>query len=201
MRQRTARHIDIGAQTHPVIEIDDIIGSHTDAAIRCGSAESVDLGGAVDINVTAKCVAVICVRSGEPKDAADDGVTTGGVWLEHFAGGASALEYGTGWLVTSNFFCDPHTPEGCAVGTRLVAETELRCGDFVDLDWLAFAYEQHFLVADANNHFVMAVHNGTATIQERNNAKEGEKKAGDTFFHESVWIRYVGGWRFDRLGT
>ncbi len=79
--------------------------------------------------------------------------------------------------VVADFFGDLQASERGAVAVRPVADAELGSGNLVGFDRGAVVDEQHFLIADADDHFVAGVlaERGVATAGEADGGKQAER--------------------------
>jgi hypothetical protein len=117
---------DDGADGDLIEELDDIPGTHPDAAPAHGLADGPFLGGAVDVDAAAAGVAVLGLEAIEPDDAGDDGVAARGVDGEDLAGGGAVADDGAGGQVFADLIADAQLAKGGAVTIEAIAGAELR---------------------------------------------------------------------------
>ncbi len=164
---------DPSSGPNSVVEIDDVAGFHADAAVADRAADVALFRGAVDVDVAAEGVLVLGLGAAEPEDAGDDGVATGGVRWEDFAGGFAAFEDGAGGFPVADFLGDFHGADGRFVAAGSIAEAEFGGGDAVTRDREALIAQFEPLLRDADVEDVIPVFD-TAT-EKGDGEEEGDE--------------------------
>lgn len=131
----------------------------------------------MDVDVAAVGVGVPAFFAFEPEDAGDDGIATGGVDGDDFAGRASAFEFHAHGLTGADFFGDFESAQGGAVGAGDVTEGEAGGGDGEGGEELLLFEDGHALFGDGDDDAVAAV--GAGGEQSEAGGQEEEGGSGD----------------------
>ena len=111
----------------------------------------------MDVNRAAEGVLISGLGPRQPHDPGDDRVAAWGIRLEHLAGGSAGFKNRSKRRIVANFFRDLKAADGSAVASRTVTEAELGGGNFVAFDRATISDQKHFLIAHADDHFIMSI--------------------------------------------
>ena len=167
----------LGVHSNGVEQLDDITRSHANASEADRLPNIPLLGGAVNVDVSGKGIAVAGFEALQPEDARDDRITAGGVHRQNLAGRHAAFENGSSGHVITDFF--PHAEFADWRGIRAtgIAETEFRGGDREGARGFSIAEQNHLLVGSADDHLVLRI--GGAADEEKGGA---DQKSGTRIF-------------------
>src|SRR5213083_553989 len=84
------------SDSYDVVQLDDVAGTHPDAAVTRGRADSPFLWRAVDVNVPCKRVCILRFKSTQPQDPRHDRVPTWRVGQDNLASATPVFEYRAG---------------------------------------------------------------------------------------------------------
>ena len=141
---------DVGADLDFVVDLENVVAAHADAAVAAGVAQGGFLGGAVDVD--ASLVGVIGAEEAlEPDDAGDDGVAAAGVGGDDFAGRRAVLDDGALGEVIADLVVNPEEAERCFVTVKLVADPETGGGDDEGAGGFAFLEDGELLVRNGDD--------------------------------------------------
>ncbi|MEZ5301157.1 MAG: hypothetical protein R3F11_10960 [Verrucomicrobiales bacterium] len=90
--QRTFEDLDLGSDPNPVVEVDDILRLHPDAAVADGKPDISLLWGAVDVDESVIGTLVSLLFAAQPDDPGDDWIAPRRIRLQDFAGKLPAFE-------------------------------------------------------------------------------------------------------------
>src|SRR6516225_3419003 len=104
--ERRSDNCHCRTHSYDVVQLYDIAGAHSDASIARRQTDSPFFGRAVDVNISAERIGVLCFESTQPENARHDWVSPGRIRKHNFAGPPAVFKYGTRWGAIANFFCD-----------------------------------------------------------------------------------------------
>ena len=116
---------------HGVEKADDVARFHADAAIAGRPADAVFLGGAVNVDAASEGAGVLRFESAEMQDAGDDGIATGRVGTQDFAGPALPVEDGSHRGIATDFRRDLQHSERGGETAWAISDTEFGSGDAI----------------------------------------------------------------------
>src|SRR6266576_5212008 len=108
--QRRGNNGDRGADSYDVVQLYDVTGAHSNAAVACRRTNFPLLRCAVDVNVPPKCIRILRFESTQPENACDNRIATRGVGHDNFSRAPPVLEYRPRWHLVANFFGDLQLP-------------------------------------------------------------------------------------------
>lgn len=127
----------------------------------------------MDVDVAAVGICVPTFLAFQPENPGDDGVATGGVDGDDFAGGAAAFEFHAHGLTGTDFFGDFESAQGGTVGAGDVSEGEAGGGDGEGGEKLVLLEDSHALFRDRDDDAVAAVGTGGEQGEAGCNSEEG----------------------------
>jgi hypothetical protein len=161
-------------QTNGVEEFDDILGFHANTTIAYGPADIALLGRAMNVDIAAVGIAIFVIKTFQPENARNDGITTRRIHREDFASGLAAFENRSGRQTMANFFFYAQYAKRRGVGTGPVANAEFGSGHRVNREGLAIAENEHFLICNAHDHSMAII--GDASGEQDGNKQQRSVK-------------------------
>ena len=100
-----------------MIKINDVLGFHTNAAIRNRATYLLFDRGPVNINEAAIGIKIVAFLTTEPEDTGHNRITSFGVWLQNYSGLTTALEDCAFRCSFADFFCNDMVSKWSAIAT------------------------------------------------------------------------------------
>jgi len=153
MWQRARGNDDFSPHWDLVVEVDDISHPHANAAVASRLAEAVLFGGAVNVDVASKGMAVLAFEAPQPEDAGDNRIAARRIGGQDLAVPLAALQNGPGRQAVANFGDDFMPAKGGAATAGFVANTEFGGGDGVLLHQVAVLVVAELLFLHGDDDF------------------------------------------------
>src|SRR3954468_2767065 len=104
--ERHVNNRDCRADSYDVVQLNDVAGAHSDTSVARWRSDFPLFRRAVDVNISAERVGILCLEPTQPENARHDWVATGRIRQHKLPGTSSVFKYGARWRVIANFFRD-----------------------------------------------------------------------------------------------
>src|SRR5437868_2231967 len=149
--QRRGNNGDRSADPYDAVQLYDVTGAHSDAAVAGRRTDFPFLRCAVDVNVPPKCIRILRFESTQPENACDDRIATRGVGHDNFSRAPPVFEYRARWRIIANFFRDLQLAQWCKPAASPVSQTKLGRGDWINGHNIAMVEKRQFLLPRADH--------------------------------------------------
>src|SRR5690349_16620875 len=123
--KRRVYDCDCRSDSHDIVQLDDVAGTHSDAAITRRRSDSPFLWRTVDVNVSRKRVRILCFKSTQPQDPRHDRIATRRIGQNDFASAPPVFEYRARWSIVTDFLRNLQLSEWRSLAAWAIAETKL----------------------------------------------------------------------------
>src|SRR2546421_8514575 len=130
--QWRGKNSDRGADSYDVVQLYDVTGAHSDAAVAGRRTDLPFLRRAVDVNIPPKCIRILRFESTQPENACDDRIATRGVGHDNFSRAPPVFEHRARWRIITNFFRDLQLAQWGKPAASPVSQTKLGRGDRIN---------------------------------------------------------------------
>src|SRR5215471_806695 len=159
------------SNSYDVVQLNDVGGAHSNASVACWRSDFPFFRRAVDVNISAECVGILCFESTQPENTCHDWVAAGRIRQHSFAGASAVFKYGAWRRAIANFFCDRKLAQRRIPAASPITKSKLRRGDWVDRHQIAAIEKGQFLIARADDDLMLGV-GCCAGCEEQSNKKE-----------------------------
>src|SRR6476646_7940588 len=155
--QRRGNNGDRGADSYDVVQLYDVTGAHSDAAVARRRADFPLLRCAVDVNVPPECIRILRFESTQPENARDNRIATRRVGHDNFSRPPPVFEDCARWRIVTDFFRDLQLAQWGKPAASPVSQTELGGGDWINGHDIATVQKRQFLLARADHDLMPCV--------------------------------------------
>src|ERR1700745_771721 len=101
--KRRVYDCDCRSDSHDIVQLDDVAGTHPDAAVTRRRSDSPFLWRTVDVNIPRKRIRILRFKSPLPQEPRHDRIPTRRIGQNDFASAPPVFEYRARWSVLPDF--------------------------------------------------------------------------------------------------
>src|SRR5262249_5849134 len=115
------------------------------------------LGRTMDVDASAKRVAVLGFQAFEPNNSRHNRIAPWRIRPQNFSGLTATLEDGTKRSARANFFCHLHASQRRFATSGSIAQSEFRCGNEESANQPRFVVKLHALIGHTDQDSVITI--------------------------------------------